>query len=443
MSVNRYELSLHPDYVGSWGVVEALRELFQNILDQQAQKGLDSEWFYLYNPETRELSMGNKNSFLDIRSLLMGCTSKSDDAATIGKFGEGYKLAFLVLARMDSVEVCVHTGSDVWTPSLIDSPRYGCKQLVVDVSCLDKAPERNLKIIVTGVSPEDHQKFVDNNLHLKKGVKFDDTEYGRILESDEERGRIYVNGLFVCQIDGMRQGYDVKPKFLELDRDRRIASEFNVHWSASQMLADQGDIKKLVSMLSHNTEARYVKNHCTQHLANDIYADFVGTNGENAIPVSSENERKLVIHNFADAKPVVTTPQLKDVIEISGDFNQRVESMEIVDDVSDLDDSPASQLKKWLRDHGSYLAEDAAEDFRGLMLKSLEWGVKIREEFALGTPQFQPPAISVPASDVKKTDLPLVEVNGKFYRQSDCRPGGGIYDGSLWVRNPEKVNLLA
>lgn len=33
--MNRFELSLHPDYVPDWTMVDGIREILQNALDQQ------------------------------------------------------------------------------------------------------------------------------------------------------------------------------------------------------------------------------------------------------------------------------------------------------------------------------------------------------------------------------------------------------------------------
>ena len=107
----KYELSLSPEYVSHWGIVEAVREIFQNAIDQAAVQE-DNPMFFSYEKNevksagwgmTYEqdgvLRIGNRDSILDAKSLLLGATTKRDDQKTIGQFGEGYKIATLVLLR--------------------------------------------------------------------------------------------------------------------------------------------------------------------------------------------------------------------------------------------------------------------------------------------------------------------------------------------------------
>ena len=91
-----YELTLCKSYVSRWGVPEAIRELIQNALDS------DSPFKYEWK-RTREgawvLVLMSEFTTLPPQTLLLGYTSKADDEESIGSFGEGYKLALLVLAR--------------------------------------------------------------------------------------------------------------------------------------------------------------------------------------------------------------------------------------------------------------------------------------------------------------------------------------------------------
>ena len=97
---SKIELTIAPSYVPSWGIVEAVRELFQNALDQQKQNPTN-KMSWEYDPEAQRLRICNKYSTLEASSLLLGATTKADDTSTIGQFGEGYKIATLVLLRND------------------------------------------------------------------------------------------------------------------------------------------------------------------------------------------------------------------------------------------------------------------------------------------------------------------------------------------------------
>lgn len=87
------ELSLSPKYVSGWGVEEAVREILQNAIDQKAD---GAEVSVSYDRET--LSILTDGARLKTSTLLLGESGK-DDERYIGKYGEGYKLALLVLTR--------------------------------------------------------------------------------------------------------------------------------------------------------------------------------------------------------------------------------------------------------------------------------------------------------------------------------------------------------
>lgn len=86
------ELTISPKYVANWSFTQAIREIFQNSLDQQTVNPTNTVLFD-YSPDTQTLKIGNKGSNLCPSTLVLGNTSKASDDRTIGQFGEGYKLA--------------------------------------------------------------------------------------------------------------------------------------------------------------------------------------------------------------------------------------------------------------------------------------------------------------------------------------------------------------
>ena len=94
-----FELPLTPNYVRDWDFSMAVRELIQNGLDQQS---VDAKSLFSvdYDPDPQKLKFTNARSRLKVNTLLLGRSSKSNDEDTVGQFGEGYKIAALVLNRL-------------------------------------------------------------------------------------------------------------------------------------------------------------------------------------------------------------------------------------------------------------------------------------------------------------------------------------------------------
>jgi hypothetical protein len=110
--MTKYELSISTNYVPDWGIVEAFRELFQNALDNEIINPENKmNWSYIDN----KVIISNKTSKLDANSLLLGSTTKTTHEEVIGKHGEGYKIAFMVLLRNNKkVKVYNYGNREIW-----------------------------------------------------------------------------------------------------------------------------------------------------------------------------------------------------------------------------------------------------------------------------------------------------------------------------------------
>ena len=90
----RFELGLARDYISDWTVLNAIREFMQNAIDQ-ANICPDNAYSVEYDEDLKEMRIANKASVLEKSTLLLGTTTKGVN--DIGGFGEGYKLACLVM----------------------------------------------------------------------------------------------------------------------------------------------------------------------------------------------------------------------------------------------------------------------------------------------------------------------------------------------------------
>jgi hypothetical protein len=119
-----YNLNLASSYCQHWGLWEAIREILQNGEDQFTLNN-DNEISVVYDEKNQKLLISNKESILERKTLLLGCTSKDDNDNLIGKFGEGYKIALLILTKLNKKIVIKNfMKNEKWTPELKKDPKY-------------------------------------------------------------------------------------------------------------------------------------------------------------------------------------------------------------------------------------------------------------------------------------------------------------------------------
>lgn len=359
--MSKIELSLASDYVPSWTIVDAIRELFQNALDQEAQfPDNKASWSY----EDGVFKISNRTSSLSTRTLLLGCTTKDGDERTIGQFGEGYKVATLVLLRNNKQVTIYNYGArEVWRPRFVKSRRFGADILTffTDKEYTWKTPPNDgLTIEVTGITQEEwDEQIIPSNLWLQKKYGIEDiSEYGEIID---QPGMVYVNGLYACKYEPYKYGYNFKPGNLKLDRDRKLVSDFDLRWLASKMwltnpraieLVEEGaaDVSYVSSMLWDTN----------QSLISEAYSRFRLVHGPRAVPVSTQAEADKVPHGF---KAAIVSENYKSLIRSSSDYEEPT---------SDAP-SPLQKLRNWFDTYSIHFDEETSiiEEFESIY-KELE-----------------------------------------------------------------------
>lgn len=239
--MRRYELGMSLDYVSNWTIVDAVREIFQNSLDEEIQNP-ENKWYFNYDEENEVLKIGNKSSRLSTKSLLMGCSSKKNDENTIGQHGEGYKVATIVLLRNNcSVKIYNYNEKEIWTAKVIKSRRYDANIGVYDIEkmgILKSVPENNLIFEISGISSDIYKSIKEKNLWLQDdlGNVIESEGYGRVLLEDRYAGKVFVKGLYVCDKEQLTYGYDLNPSLIKLDRDRGLIDSFDLQYSLGNLI---------------------------------------------------------------------------------------------------------------------------------------------------------------------------------------------------------------
>lgn len=315
----KYELSISADYVKSWGKIEAVRELFQNALDEQVSDPAN-KLFFEYSPNEKVLRIGNKNSTLDIQTLLIGATSKNDNNKYIGQHGEGYKIATVVLLREGcDVTFYNYNAREIWSPRLVKSRRYNgalVPTFFVEKQAFWKdVPEASLIIEIRGISEDDYRQIKDSNLHLQAGT-FDDiqTDCGDMLVSPQHAKKIFVSGLYVCTVDNLKYGYNLRPCDVRLDRDRRMVDMINLLFKTGEVIMHTDNLE-LIKKCAKIDDGKYMHYSYANKTAvgEALYEDFASKYGVRAVPVTSQDDADALKSTVYE--PIFVTENEKKLME--------------------------------------------------------------------------------------------------------------------------------
>lgn len=356
--MSKIELTLAPNYVPTWTLVDAIRELFQNALDQQKQNN-ENEASWNYDDVTGVLTISNATSKLTAASLLLGQTTKADDKSTIGQFGEGYKIATLVLLREGKNVVFYNYGArEIWRPRFVKSRRFGTDILTFFIekkAIWEKVPSADLVIAIDGISADEYyNQIVPSNLHLRSDFEvIEETVFGDIINL---AGKVFVNGLYVCDYEPCTYGYNFKPEHIRLDRDRKMISDFDLRWMASKMWSTCKDTDKVLEMIADGkADVAFLDSVSYTSSWRDLAAEkFKSVYGPEAIPVTSQEELDKVPTGY---KGIVVNSNYSSLISESSSFVMP----------RPLDHSPIDDLQDWY-DSIKYKLDNAEqEQFEAIM----------------------------------------------------------------------------
>lgn len=329
------ELTLSSGYVRNWNVWEAIRELLQNGIDAH-DKGHSLRVEFIpekegaNGPIPSRLKIINEGVTIGRDALILGNSTKADDANARGQFGEGFKLAWMVLLRAGK-GIWAKSGSERWTPSLGHSNDFNSE--VVKVECAPVKHENIVRCDVRGLSKEDWENIRDRMIFLKKPRKTIEVGRDTIILSDKYRGRLYVKGIFVCDLpDEHAYGYDLYG--VDLDRDRTLADPWSLRRAMRRVLtgAVERDLipaDEVYKILDNDryAEARVFRDYYAYagDFERAIAAKFEAQHGEDALPVSSIEESVQAQH--LGIKGVVSSPSIKAIVEkVKGNFSDKKKS---------------------------------------------------------------------------------------------------------------------
>ena len=231
-----------------------------------------------------------------------------------------------------------------------------------------KKTDDNLTIEVSGITPEEYAEVIDKNLHLREYKSVAVGEYGEILLDENEAGRVYVEGLYVCESKGFKYGYNLKASRINLDRDRKLVDSFHLEWETSGMWvklsSENAEYReRFAKLVSEHTRdvSKSANNDCFTYTAAEayeaVYEKFLRENGSNAVPVT-DNLKYEEIKRSSSYRPVIVSEDIATMIHKSKTYVEPVE----------ITVKPVSvKLGEWLERVKDRLSDDEIDDLEALI----------------------------------------------------------------------------
>jgi hypothetical protein len=352
-----YELSLVKTYVARWGLAQAVRELIQNALDS------DSPFVYEFISELDglwTLRLNSEFASLTPQTLLLGSTSKSTNEDAIGSFGEGYKIALLVLTR-EGYDVDVFNGDLVWRPRFRMSRAFGEEVLVIDESFAPDKTNRGLTFMVHGLSEDDVEAIRGSCLLMQETVgALKRTQFGDILL--DQPGKLYVGGLYICDT-GLKYGYNIKPKFITLERDRQTVSSWDLKDTTLKCWYDTGENERVARMISEEVaDVEYSRYDAPELVKEECYKIFRANNPGAIIASSPEEAKKKIEQGMT--KTVYCGVGMFNAVSNSRSYRSELPSITVAQV------APHVALAAFLSAHKGEMRRPAIAAFKALILEA-------------------------------------------------------------------------
>ncbi|WP_430788154.1 hypothetical protein [Actinoplanes sp. G11-F43] len=246
---NTIAYPISPDYVKSWTPVRAVSELIANALDEDEHAQVS--W------ADGVLTIVDKGPGIPEEGLILGVSTKTDQQ--IGQFGEGKKLACLVLARSPQIGgVRCETVGYGFTPTVTRRKLLG--------GLIPSRSEQGSEVLVYRFHPNSRTRGTVFTVECPRELA--DEAIGRfralaepgyrpptapgVCVLDGEPGRVWIGGVLVTRMPGFLASYDLPLDHKALqNRDRTVIEAGALRTAVRDILAASDNLKLIDRFARH------------------------------------------------------------------------------------------------------------------------------------------------------------------------------------------------
>jgi hypothetical protein len=281
--MNEFAPTLSFKYVPEWGLKQIPREIISNAIDTGAK--------YRVYRDQDNLVIEDDGCGLQISNLLIGEHSSAVGDNSIGKFGEGLKLALMVWTRMGK-KAQIRTGKLIIINDTKEVAGVKTLNFLYD-EVEENFPGTRITLYEWDGEWDFSEQFLDVN---DEDEILNKTSKGYILDTS----RLYVRGVFIKELPDYEFGYNLLDA--TLNRDRNVVDEWQMHRDIGKIWEEVDSVSGWAFLF----EA--IKNHKMETMMNisSWYAQkeamkegFYKTFGKNAVMKTSDYASKEAEHRGA------------------------------------------------------------------------------------------------------------------------------------------------
>ena len=288
------KLTIEKEYCDTWVITDAIREIIQNAIDTRTEPLIvqnGNMW------EVLDTGIGVKLS-----DFLLGRSAKHNDPDAIGQFGEGLKIACLVMAR-NGRAISVTALKKKYVFSFQYDKEWGSELLTIDITA---SPHAIGTVVAMECSTAEMEAAQSLFLRLSpKDVLEKVPTREEVLDAPS---LVYINGLQVTKIDSMF-GYNLLDKDL-VNRDRSAVGYEAIKKGIASVLSNVSNqyiIQTIVRTAVDDDRSRqnaveFSVNFAPKQLAwrravKELYGDKICLGiGETRIDIRAEERDYMVLH---------------------------------------------------------------------------------------------------------------------------------------------------
>ena len=255
VETKRIITGISPNYVKNWDVIKGIRELIQNYIDTKNEfrcKG------YIYHKDGAAM-VKDFGPGLELKHLALGVSEKGLDS--IGKYGEGLKLALLVLAR-ECRKVEIWSNGTIIRPTIERSDLYGTEVMVLNIQPMQPCHAKThqgttIRFLCSKDELEAAKSYFECFLSKKSGFKW--IEKGKKGKISLPGGYIYINGARVGKISDSLFSYHLYEKETGDigNRDREVIDQEKVEPYIRKILTETSSLTVMRKVIKALIDEEY------------------------------------------------------------------------------------------------------------------------------------------------------------------------------------------